>query len=50
MKSIKIIFNQRYFGPIKSPMHALQQVYSDAAITLPADGEFQIQKILDLIE
>ena len=30
-------------------MHALQQVYSDATITMPADGEFPVEKI-ELIE
>lgn len=49
-KSIKIILNQRNFGPFRSPMHALQQVYSDAAITMPADGEFPVEKSLELIE
>tara|TARA_B100000287_G_scaffold397301_1_gene413723 strand:+ start:530 stop:664 length:135 start_codon:yes stop_codon:yes gene_type:complete len=41
---MKKILNQRNFGPYRSPMHALQQVYSDAAIAVPADGEFPVKK------
>ena len=35
--NVKIIVNQRNFGPIRSPYHALLQASGDAVITLVAD-------------
>jgi glycosyltransferase involved in cell wall biosynthesis len=36
-RNVKVIANSRNFGPVRSPMHALQQACGDAVIGLAAD-------------
>ena len=43
-KSIKIILNQRNFGPFRSPMHAFQQVYLMQQLRCQQMGNFQLKK------
>src|ERR1035441_2624895 len=47
--NVKIIANSRNFGPVRSPMHALQQAHGDAVIGLAADLQDPPELIADFI-
>jgi len=48
-RNVKIIVNSRNFGPVRSPMHALQQADGDAVIGLAADLQDPPELIADFI-
>lgn len=49
-KNVKVIFNSRNFGHIRSPMHALFQATGDATILLVSDLQDPPHLIVQLIE
>jgi glycosyltransferase involved in cell wall biosynthesis len=48
-RNVKVIANSRNFGPVRSPMHALQQASGDAVIGLAADLQDPPELIADFI-
>ena len=48
-RNVKVIANTRNFGPVRSPMHALQQAHGDAVIGLAADMQDPPELIADFI-
>ena len=48
-RNVKVIANSRNFGPVRSPMHALQQAGGDAVIGLAADLQDPPELIGDFI-
>lgn len=49
-KNVKIIINNRNYGPINSPTYGLLQLNSDAVISLPADFQHPLELIPKYIE
>jgi len=47
--NVKVIRNSRNFGPVRSPMHALNQSSGDAVIGIVADLQDPPEMIVDLI-
>jgi glycosyltransferase involved in cell wall biosynthesis len=47
---VKVIFNTRNFGHIRSPYHAMLQASGDAVITMASDLQDPPERILDFIE
>jgi glycosyltransferase involved in cell wall biosynthesis len=48
-RNVKIIANSRNFGPVRSPMHGMQQAHGDAVIGLCADLQDPPELIADFI-
>jgi glycosyltransferase involved in cell wall biosynthesis len=48
-KNVKVIRNTRNFGPVRSPMHALNQASGDAVIGIVADLQDPPEMIVDFI-
>ncbi|MGA3018729.1 MAG: glycosyltransferase family 2 protein [Bryobacteraceae bacterium] len=48
-RNVKIIANSRNFGPVRSPMHALQQAHGDAVIGLAGDLQDPPELIADFV-
>jgi len=48
-RSVKVIANSRNFGPVRSPMHALQEARGDAIIGLASDLQDPPELIADFI-
>jgi glycosyltransferase involved in cell wall biosynthesis len=48
-RNVKVIRNTRNFGPVRSPMHALNQVSGDAVIGIVADLQDPPEMIVDLV-
>jgi glycosyltransferase involved in cell wall biosynthesis len=49
-QNVKVIANSRNFGPIRSPMHALQEARGDVVIGLASDLQDPPELIADFIE
>jgi glycosyltransferase involved in cell wall biosynthesis len=49
-RNVKVIANSRNFGPVRSPMHALQEARGDVVIGLAADLQDPPELIADFIE
>ena len=47
--NVKVIANSRNFGPVRSPMHALQQAHGDCVIALSCDMQDPPELIADFI-
>jgi len=47
--NVKVIANSRNFGPIRSPMHALQQAHGDCVIGLSCDMQDPPELIADFL-
>jgi polyisoprenyl-phosphate glycosyltransferase len=47
--NVKVIANSRNFGPIRSPMHALQQAHGDCVIALSCDMQDPPELIVDFL-
>jgi len=48
-KNVKVIANSRNFGPVRSPMYALQQATGDAVIGVAADFQEPPELIPDMV-
>jgi len=49
-KNVKVIFNTRNFGHIRSPLHAIYQAAGDAVITMVADFQDPPEMIVDFLK
>lgn len=49
-KNVKVIVNSRNFGPVRSPMHGIQQASGDAIIGVVADLQDPPELIVDMVQ